>query len=145
MTDKLIMLQQKEMIVNLRYKLDQIETTLYKNGYKEPKEQFKNAYHALLKIEYMIRKTLENEENFNRVVEESKELKIHRIEARCIAQVCMHRCRISYLACSSRPDIGSSVPCFHYCPLYKEECAWRVTDYEEIPELTAILGRRKGE
>ena len=72
-------------------------------------------------------------------------MKVYRVTMRCITQGCLHRCTASFFTCKPEPDIGASYGNVNTCLLHNEGSAWRIASYEEIPELTAILGRRKGE
>lgn len=72
-------------------------------------------------------------------------LRVWRVEMRCVKQGCLHRCTCSFLTCKTEPDVGASYydPC--RCLLHIEKCNWHVASYEEVPELTAVLGHKRGE
>ena len=72
-------------------------------------------------------------------------MKVYRVTMKCITQGCLHRCTASFFTCKSEPDIGVSFWKPNDCLLHSGGAGWRVASFEEIPELTAILGRRKGE
>lgn len=79
------------------------------------------------------------------MIDDTDMMKVYRVTMKCIAQGCLHRCTASFLTCKPKPDIGSSYSNVNACLMHHETSAWRIASYEEISELTAILGRRKGE
>lgn len=79
------------------------------------------------------------------MMDDSDMMKVYRVTMKCIAQGCLHRCTASFFTCKSMPDIGSSYCNVNTCLLHHEGSAWRIASFVEVPELTAILGRRKGE
>lgn len=79
------------------------------------------------------------------MIDDTDMMKVYRVTMRCITQGCLHRCTASFLTCKAEPDIGASHGKVNTCLLHDEGCAWRIASFEEVPELTAVLGRRKGE
>lgn len=79
------------------------------------------------------------------MIDDTDMMKVYRVTMKCIAQGCLHRCTASFFTCKGEPDIGASYWKPNTCLLHHEGSAWRIASFEEVPELTAILGRRKGE
>lgn len=75
----------------------------------------------------------------------AEERKVYRVTMKCITTGCLHGCTASLITYRPEPNIGSPYGNIKTCLLHDEICSWRVASYEEVPELTAILGRRKGE
>lgn len=81
----------------------------------------------------------------NGVLTTDSGFRVWRVTMHCVTQGCMQRCTCSFFACKKEPDIGASFWKPNTCILHGDECAWRVKEYCEVPELTEVLCKEEVE
>lgn len=79
------------------------------------------------------------------MIDDNDTMKVYKVTMKCITSGCLHGCTASFITCRSEPNIGASHGKVNTCLMHDEMCAWRIASFEEVPELTAILGRREYE